>query len=199
MKNLILIFALSLTSFSLFGQQQETLFGKSRVVGAFGGPFVEYNFANDNTQVSVGGGGAVIVGDFFLGGYGMGSTGQQWIDNVEPYEIDLGHGGFWIGGTYPSHKLIHLYSSMKIGWGAVGIKFYDDNTTVDDSVFVLEPDLGVEINVFRWFRFGVSASYRWVNGIDPSLSGVPSDYYDGFGCNLVFRLGGFGSNWKSWD
>ena len=199
MKNWILIFALCLTGSSLFGQQQETLFGKSRVIGAFGGPIVEYNFANDNTQVSVGGGGAVIVGDFFLGGYGMGSTGQNWIEGVEPYEIDLGHGGFWVGGTYPSHKLFHLFSSVKIGWGAVGIKFFDDNATVADNVFVLTPEAGIELNIFRWFRIAASANYRWVDGINPALAGVNRNYYNGFGCNLTFRLGGFGSNWQRWD
>jgi hypothetical protein len=199
MKNLMLFFALCLSSLTLFGQQQETLFGKSRVVGAFGGPIVEYNFGNDNTQVSVGGGGAVIVGDFFLGGYGMGSTGQQWVNNVEPFEIDLGHGGFWIGGTYPSHKIVHFYSSVKIGWGAIGIKFYDDNTTFVDNVFVLTPEAGLELNVFRWFKIAASANYRWVDGIDPSLSGIDRTFYDGFGANLTFRLGGFGSNWQNWD
>jgi len=199
MKNWILIFALCLTGFSLFGQKQETLFGKSRVVGAFGGPIVEYNFGNDDVQISVGGGGAVIIGDIFLGGYGMGSTGQQWVNNVEPFEIDLGHGGFWVGGTYPSHKLFHFYSSVRIGWGAVGIKFYDNNTTIDDNVFVLTPEAGIELNIFRWFRIAASANYRWVDGINPTLTGVNRNYYNGFGANLTFRLGGFGSNWQSWD
>ena len=199
MKNSILLLTFLLSSLTLFGQNQETLFGKSKVIGAFGAPIVEYNFANDNTQISVGGGGAVIVGDFFFGGYGMGSTSQEWVNNADPFEIDLGHGGFWIGGTYPSHKLVHLYSSVKLGWGAVNIKFFDDDVTAGDNVFVIEPDLGIELNVFRWSRFAVSASYRWVNGIDPSLAGVSSDHYNGFGCNLTFRLGGFGSNWKSWD
>ena len=199
MKNSILIFVICLTGFSLFGQEQETLFGRSRVVGAFGAPIVEYNFAQENTQVSVGGGAAVIVGDFFFGGYGMGTTSQNWINNADPFEIDLGHGGFWIGGTYPSHKLVHLFSSMKIGWGAVNIRFYDDDVTVGDNVFVLEPELGFELNVFRWSRIAVTAHYRWVDGIDPLVSNVSGDYYNGFGCNLTFRLGGFGRNWKNWD
>lgn len=199
MKNRILFFALFLNSLALFGQNQETLFAKSRVVGGFGGPIVEYNFANDDTQVSVGGGGAVIVGDFFLGGYGMGSTSQSWIQDVEPFELDLGHGGFWIGGTYPSHKLIHFFSSAKIGWGAVNIRFYDDDVQIDDNVFVLEPEAGIELNIFRWFRIAATGHYRWVDGIDPNLSGVDRDYYNGFGANLTFRFGGFGNNWNRWE
>ncbi len=200
MKNWILFFALCLSSITLFGQQQETLFGKSRVIGAFGGPIVDYNFANDNVQISFGGGGALIVGNFFFGGYGMGSTSQRWDDNADPFKIDLGHGGFWIGGTYPSHKLIHLFSSVKIGWGAVGIKFYDNSdATIDDNVFVLTPEVGIELNIFRWLRFAASANYRWVDGIDPSISGLDRTHYDGFGTTLTFRVGGFGSNWKNWD
>ncbi len=199
MKNLILFFALFLSSLTLFGQQQETLFGKSNVVGAFGGPIVEYNFANNNTQVSVGGGGAVIIGDFFLGGYGMGTTNPSWIDNVDPFKVELGHGGFWIGGTFPSHKLVHFFSSAKIGWGAVNIRFYDDNVRIDDNVFVLEPEAGVELNIFRWFRIAATANYRWVDGINPAITGVDRNYYNGFGANLTFRFGGFGNNWQKWD
>ena len=199
MKNRILFFAFFLSSIALFGQKQETLFGKSRVVGGFGGPFVEYNFANDDTQVSVGGGGAVIIGDFFLGGYGMGSTDQAWINDIDPFKLDLGHGGFWIGATYPSHKLIHFFSSAKIGWGAVNITFYDDNVQVEDRIFVLEPEAGLEVNVFKWFRIGFTGSYRWVDGINPDISGVGRDYYNGFGANLTFRFGGFGNNWNDWN
>lgn len=199
MKNWILFFALCLSGLSLFGQKQETLFGKSRVVGAFGAPIVEYNFANDDTQVSVGGGGAVIIGNFFLGGYGMGSTNNTWINDVEPFKIELGHGGFWVGGTYPSHKLVHFFSSAKIGWGAVNIEFYDDNVRVDDNVFVFEPEAGIEVNIFKWFRIATTAHYRWVDGINPTVAGVDRNYYNGFGANLTFRLGGFGSNWQSWD
>ena len=199
MKNLILLIALCLSSLALFGQKQETLFGKSRVVGAFGGPLVEYNFGQDDVQISVGGGGAVIVGDFFFGGYGMGSTNHSWINDTDPYKIDLGHGGFWIGGTYPSHKLIHFYSSLKIGWGAVNIQFFDNDVHVGDNVFVLEPDAGFELNIFRWFRIAFTGHYRWVDGIDPGLSGIDSNYYNGFGANITFRLGGFGSDWQNWD
>jgi hypothetical protein len=199
MKNRILIFALCLSSFSLFAQQQETLFGKSRVVGGFGGPIVEYNFGNDDVEVSVGGGGAIIIGDFFLGGYGMGTTNNSWINDTEPFQIDLGHGGFWIGGTYPSHKLIHFFSSVKIGWGAVNIRFINDDIYIGDNVFVLEPEAGFEVNIFRWFRIAATGHYRWVDGIDPAISRVSSNYYNGFGANLTFRFGGFGNNWKSWD
>ncbi len=199
MKNWILTLALFLGGMTLYGQSHETLFGKSRIIGAFGSPIVEYNFAQDDTQVSVGGGGALIVGDFFFGGYGMGSTNHTRINDVDPFKVDLGHGGFWVGGTYPSHKLIHLFSSVKVGWGAVNIKFFDDNVRVDDNVFVLEPELGFELNIFRWFRIAATGHYRWVDGINPSVSGIDENFYNGFGANLTFRLGGFGNNWKRWD
>ena len=199
MKKQILIFALFLGSFSLFGQQQETLFGKSRVVGAFGAPIVEYNFATDPVQISVGGGGGIIVGDFFFGGYGMGSTNNSWINDTEPFKVDLGHGGFWVGGSYPSHKLVHFFSTLKIGWGAVNIQFHNDDLKVDDNVFVLEPEAGLELNIFRWARIAATAHYRWVDGINPAVSGIDRNYYNGFGANLTFRVGGFGSNWKRWD
>ena len=41
----------------------------------------------------------------------------------------------------------------------------------DDSVFILQPNLGLELNVLRWFRFGIEAGYRFVNNINvPGLT-----------------------------
>jgi hypothetical protein len=53
--------------------QQETLFGNVDVWGGFGGPIFEISSIADESIVSVGGGGALIMDNFFFGGYGIGT------------------------------------------------------------------------------------------------------------------------------
>ena len=97
MKKNLLYIALCFLTVNLFGQREETLFNKARVVGAFGGPFIEFaDFDNDLTT-SVGGGGGLIIDNFFIGGYGAGTTDLDNLTfNNETFSLDMGHGGFWL-------------------------------------------------------------------------------------------------------
>ena len=52
--------------------QHETLFNNARVVGGFGAPIIEMGLGND-MSTAVGGGGGVVIDNFFIGGYGVGS------------------------------------------------------------------------------------------------------------------------------
>ena len=175
--------------------QDETLFDRAHVVGAFGGPFIEYSFTNEEVTTSVGGGGALIINDFFIGGYGIGSIDENVFDtNFD--RIELAHGGLWFGYTYPSHKLLHLYSSLRLGWGGIGVNFNDDFNTVD-GVFVVSPEAGVELNVFGFFRLAATVGYRYVDGINTNRSGVETDAFNGMTGMLTFRFGGFG-RYRRW-
>ncbi len=146
MKNwTIILCAICCCTLSLSAQHNtETLFNRARLIGAFGAPIVEYNFAGEDVEVSVGGGGALIVDHFFFGGYGVGTADYSILRDQDQVNIDLAHGGFWIGGTYQSHKLLHVYSSVKLGWGGVGIRMDEDDFYYLDQVFVVQPEIGLE-------------------------------------------------------
>jgi hypothetical protein len=199
MKNLILVLiTLCCASLSLDAQRTETLFGRAKCIGAFGGPIVEYQYSSGDVDVMVGGGGALIINNFFIGGYGVGSAPSSVFDIPNVKSLELAHGGFWLGGTYRPESLIHFYGSTKLGWGAIGIEFDDEDFDYLDDVFVFQPEAGLEVNVFRWFRVAGTASYRLVDGISRN-SGLDSDEFNGFGFNLTFRFGFFGSSWHSHD
>ena len=67
-----LFFALVLTCLALAANaQHETIFNNARVVGGFGAPIVEMGLGNEMTT-AVGGGGAIVIDNFFVGGYGVG-------------------------------------------------------------------------------------------------------------------------------
>ena len=178
--------------------QQETLFGQARVVGGFGGPIVEIGL-NNNLNTSVGGGGGIVMKNFFLGGYGMGSF--DFGDLVEGNEalegLELGDGGLWLGFTIPSHKVVHFYGSSRVGWGALDINFENSRFDDLDNVFVITPEIGIEVNLTRWFRLAGTFGYRIVEGANESL-GYSDDDFSGTFTGITFRFGGFGGNrWYS--
>ena len=199
MKNLILVLiSLCCSSILLEAQKTETLFGRARSVGAFGGPIVEYQYSGSEVDVLAGGGGALIINDFFIGGYGVGSAPSSVFDIPDIRSLDFAHGGLWFGATYKKENLVHFFSSVKLGWGGIGIEFDDDDFDYEDDISVIQPEAGLEVNVFRWFRVAGTASYRFVDGIDAN-TGLDSDEFNGFGLNLTFRFGFFGGSHNRWN
>jgi len=202
MKKLFFALTLSTLAFTGFSQRDQTLFDSNGRVGFFGGPIWEFHDFDNNVQTSTGGGLALILGDAFIGGYGVGEIDfDDLIDNNEG-QIELAHGGIWVGYVPLQYRAIHPYSSLKIGWGAVGIEFDDEDFDADDGVFVLSPEIGAEVNVFRWFRVAAAVNYRWVDGADDSFDYTNSDFRD-WGATLTLRFGLFGKDrnrfWENRD
>ncbi len=190
---------------SAWGQRDETIFSDVDRVGGFGGPIFEFSSLNgDDVSTTTGGGGALILDDFFLGGYGIGTFSfSEPIESANTLRnTRFSHGGFWIGYTPYQHKAFHPFSSVKLGWGNIDLEEVrlDDPSVVlleledSDNIFVVTPELGVEVNVFAFFRLSVTASYRWVTGVN-QLPTYDNDDFSGFGGTLTLRFGGFGGDW----
>lgn len=190
---------LLMTTF-LIAQDDETLFSDVDRIGAFGGPMFEYSSLNDDVETVSGGGGAIVLDDFFLGGYGIGTyeLNKSTSENINE-EVRYKHGGFWVGYVPLQNKVIHPYMATRIGWGKARFKeknIQSDDTlqSFDDSIFVLTPEAGIELNVFSFFRIAATANYRLVNGLD-KLNNFSDSDLNGFGATLTLRFGGFGSEW----
>ncbi len=172
---------------------QETLFNNLDVTGAFGSVIIETGSINGEIGADVGGGGALVMSPVFIGGYGMGTkypvhTITQGEDAGE-YDIKFGHGGLWLGIAPNSDKLIHFYGSTKIGWGKARLRQNKDNIFTD-RVFVLTPELGLELNLTEWLKMSFTAGYRWVNGVTRLQELENDDFSSPIGI-LTFRMGGF--------
>ncbi|MEL6658041.1 MAG: hypothetical protein AAFP77_16705 [Bacteroidota bacterium] len=180
--------------------QHETLFNQARVIGAFGGPITEFGLGND-LNTSVGGGGAIVINSFFIGGYGLAAADFDRLYEEGDLEVlDIGHGGFWFGGTYQPHRLVHLYGSGRIGWGAINIDLDDNIPYRDlDKIFVMTPELGVELNLTRWFRIAGTVGYRYVSGVNEDR-GLKDDDFSGMIAGITARFGWFGHrrSGKNW-
>lgn len=195
MKNFLSLLFLVLNISIILNAQDQTLFGKNEITGAFGGPFFEYGTVDGDFGTAAGGGGAVVLRNFFIGGFGVGGDYSDKFINNQRYDTNLGYGGLWLGYVYPSDKLLHLYSSLKLGWGSAKLDPKDDDDqleTYKDPIFALTPEIGFEINVFKWFRIAATGGYRFVAGID-NLPQLSNDDFNNFNFGLTLRFGKFGN------
>lgn len=190
MKNLLIIIALLSSSIQL-SAQHETLFKGVRHWGIFGGPIVEFSSIKGNISTSVGGGGGLIIDNLFIGGYGLASASiDDVLSSNDLDQLQIAHGGLWLGYTNRPFKLMHVFASAKIGWGAVDFDL-DQDLDFDDGVFVITPEIGLELNVFKFFRVGFTGGYRFVDGVrsNPDLD---KDEFNSFTGTLTLRFGLFG-------
>ncbi len=192
-KSFTLLFVLCSIALSA---QQETLFGNVDVVGGFGGPFIEFGSINCQVGADVGGGGAVVLDEFFIGGYGQCTSYADVMIDEADWNIKFNHGGLWFGYVPRQHKMTHLFSSLKLGWGKASLR-RDGESDLKDRVFTLIPELGVEVNLTDFMRLSIAGGYRWVNGIS-KFSALDNDDFSSPVGILTFRFGGFADDWDDW-
>jgi hypothetical protein len=199
---ILLSFMLSITT--LLQAQHEALFDDLSSFGAFGGPILEFSSINGQLTADVGGGGALILDEFFIGGYGMGTdypevSFETIIDgeltDIDA-DIDFSHGGLWFGYVRDIEQKIHLYSSLKVGWGQAKLE-HDAVDLPSDRLFVLTPEIGIELNMTNFFRVGLTGGYRAVSGIS-RLPELENKDFSSPTVAITFRFGAFGSSWD-WD
>ncbi len=179
----------------VFAQKEETLAGSAHIKGGFGGPYFIFSQADGANGYGAGGGGGFIINDFFFGGFGEGQSFGRRRYNNRDYDLNLGYGGIWLGYTYRGYKVIHLYSSAKIGWGSASLQRNDgdpfNGNDINDSVFAIAPEVGAEANLLHWFRLGATVGYRFVNGLN-TLPGFSSGDFNSPTFALTLRFGAFG-------
>ncbi len=187
----ILLLLTGIISFSVL-MSQETLIKRGLRIGAFGAPIIEFSDLDGSFGVSVGGGGAIMIEHFFIGGYGMGSTHDILKDiDADEYDVTLAHGGLWTGFDLMPSEIIHMTTSFRAGWGVLLFGLDNDfsNYDFEDQVFTLTPEIGIELNVTRFFKIAATGGYRWVKDVD--ISPYEGDEFDSFTGSLVFKFGEF--------
>ncbi|MEN8157680.1 MAG: hypothetical protein ABFS10_12080 [Bacteroidota bacterium] len=187
------ILALAITAYSQ-EREYKTLvdFDQARISGK-GGPFMQFTAIDGEFAHLLGGGGAIMVDDFFFGGYGIGLTNRIQADRPE-YRVgdnlSVGHGGFWLGYSLFGERPVHVAISTLIGWGEIGIKGDNfSNIGYPDNIFVVTPTLEVELNLTHFFRMGVGATYNLFTFVD--LPGYTAGDFSAPGGFISFQFGWF--------
>ena len=197
MKKVILLgtmLALSLTSLSQ-DKEYRTIFDNQELrISGMGGPFMQFTGVAGEFGHMMGGGGAVMLNDFFFGGYGLGLTNSipDYVNDNHTDRLFLGHGGFWLGYSFFGERPIHATFSSLIGWGEFGIMQVDGYYPfIRDNIFVLAPTVEVEVNLTRYFRIGAGASYNLYTMVNQDLHGYQNGDLSAPGGFLSFKFGWF--------
>ncbi len=214
MKNLMLVILITLISIPAFSQenQPETLFGTEDVrIGGYGGPEVKFTGINNEFGLLVGGRGGLLVNSVFtvgIAGYGLVTSHPVPDYKIIPYRsndssayLRMGYGGLHLGFIIEPNKVVHITAGVLIGAGGAAYtsaywKGWDDNnyenthhTYESSAFFIAEPQIGAELNLLKFMRMELSASYRYVSLLD--LSKTQNKDLSGFSGNIMFKFGKF--------
>ena len=179
---------------SIHAQREETIFNKQggfRFTGVWVGT---YNAISDFSEdYSFNNGGSIMFefNDDIL----IGWAGYESDLTANGQEIDLEGSDFFLGYTFNSHKLLHPLLYVQTGSGKLRI-----GDVGRDNVFVVQPTVGAEINIARWFRLGLDAGYRFVS--DSELPGITNADLSSptFGLRLKFGWSWGGNHrGRDWD
>lgn len=196
----------TLITFASAGAQQRTLIGgeDSPANGWFVAPATKITRVNAE-DVTLGGlrVGWIINHNFSIGfaGYGMGdndgvpAAAREYYKNPDGTYRDLeliyGYGGVEAEYTGRWDSLVNYSVGAIMGAGNVEYaeNDIDDGFNHHDSFFVFEPGVNVELNVIRWMKAGVGASYRVATGVD--TIGLDNHDVSGFSGTITFKFGRF--------
>lgn len=185
MKKLFFVVSALCFTFALQAQRDQTLFNRTGLglSGAWGGSVIGLTAFDDNYAVTRGGYGGLEFGKNLLIGYGgFRTTDEVAIGQNANSNFDLDYHGLILGYGVKSEKVVHPEILLLVGGGNA-----DVNKEGDDRVLVIQPAAGIEVNVFRWFRFGINGGYRFVANTDlPNLSDKDLSAFYG---ELKFKFG----------
>lgn len=198
MKKVTLLGVVLLITITAWSQDREykTLvdFDEVRISG-LGGPFMQFTAIDGDFAHFMGGGGAIMVGDFYFGGYGLGLTNQIYVDQAKSPvytsedQLNVSHGGFWLGYSLFGDRAIHVTLSSLVGWGQISVG-RDYNDYFQDGIFVVSPTMELELNLTQFFRLGLGASYNIYTFVN-NIPGYSASDFSAPGGFLSFKFGWF--------
>lgn len=158
----------------------KTLLGQNREGGAYGAFTAGYSVIDDKHAILFGGRFGWLASHSV--GIGFGATGFINEFHYEPSldrEVSLagGYGGLYIEPILFPRFPVHL--SFPVLFGAGGISCVSkessqNNNLIEDSeaFLLIEPAAELELNLTRFCRFAIGASYRFPSSFDVGLSGT---------------------------
>jgi hypothetical protein len=181
----------------------QTLFGRQRSYGGYGAFWVGYSIVDDKHALQFGGRGSWIIQHSFAIGFGgTGFINEYHYDAILDKEVFLtgGYGGMYLEPIVLPKLPIHLAFPVMIGAGGVSFVSYEDatwnsNFVEDYEVFLMvEPGAEVELNLTRFMRLGIGATYRIPFSFNVGQSGAgtaSANSIKGLTYNVTFKFGSF--------
>ena len=188
MRKLFLLCFIILPIFVLAEQENQTtesLFGSEKFTfGGLGGPIIKFSQLGNGVITTIGGRGLFTINRLISiggGGYGMVAQSQLTLGGEEI--VKFGYGGPGIGLKLFAHKLIHIDFFNLFGFGGMQLK----NSNKKGALFIIEPELNAELNLTKFWKLGLGASYRFA--IAGKALEMDSTALFGFGGQVYCQFG----------
>ena len=188
--------------------EMETLFDKKFSVRGF----ISLNsglseIKGDNALMTGGGISMVLNHSLNIGFEGMGMVADIHSPNINSENtfnhIQFGYGGIKIEPVFNSYKKVHFTIPMLIAAGAVletnfsvldEIEYHEEHDynyelERSDVVFVFQPGINAEVNLFKHFRLAGGVKYRFVNDVE--ITNLKNKDFEGISGNISLRFGWF--------
>lgn len=141
--------------------------------------------------------------------FSIGVTAKALLNSPDLYFDDVlstdrvflygGYGGLRLEGRLFPHSVVNVAFPVIIGGGGAMYSTWgkqqwypsngDDYTYAWDAFFLVEPGVTLGINVLRFLRVDIGASYRYIPDLD--LPATDDDMLNGFNATVGLRLGRF--------
>lgn len=168
MKTIAFLFFLCIVT-TVAAEEREMLLGGELDIGGFGSPILKFTNINDKNTFLVGGQGFVLLNHrFYLGG-GGGGTASDIGDGVSSYS----YGGLIVGAFINPNKALHYFTDLGVYSGNMSFNSKNSNNVDNsaDDFLIVEPSVGVALNVMRYCKITLGVSYRVVSSVDsPNIS-----------------------------
>jgi hypothetical protein len=156
------------SAFKVKGRER-TLLGDLDLSGAWGGPTYNYSATGNDWALMRGGfGGLEFSEEVFIGYGGWKSREAFTVDDVQANspEYDFNYSGLIIAYAPFADNAIHPRITTIIGPGRIELREQIMNEPKADRFLVGQAAIGLEFNLFQWFRLGIDGGYRFASGID---------------------------------
>ncbi|HYX33015.1 MAG TPA: hypothetical protein VE954_07855 [Oligoflexus sp.] len=110
-------------------------------------------------------------------------SGSTRFDAGTSYE--LSYGGVVFGDPPQGDRITEGYFQMLVGTGQAKVETAQETRT-SRLLFVLEPEIGIGVNITPWMQIGAGVSYRYLNGLQ--VLGLGSEELRGGTANLHLLL-----------
>jgi len=181
----------------------ETLFSAKKgktTIGAYGVPAAKLTPIDGKFAVLTGGYGGVLLNKKIMlgaGAYSLVNNVKMPTLNTAGYQdyVNLWYTGFVGEYIHNSDKLVHWTAGALIGGGAVGRRdkwdddFDHDHVYNNTGFFVAEPFANLELNITKFLRLDIGASYRYIAG--SNTDGITDGKLSGPSVHLGIKAGKF--------
>ena len=185
--------------------EMKTLFTKNNMkfTGGYIAPELKISNIHEDLGLFVGGKIGFTFNDNFsvgIAGYGLTTNSNFTIPTDTMARIGMGYGGLSLEYTVFGNKVVHFTIPVIVGVAGVYVYeddedfFYDNvnnnfNDIENSAAFVVEPGINIELNLFKFFRVDLGASYRLISGT--SLVHLQDEDLSDLSFNATFKFGFF--------